>query len=186
MTQESWDCVSVLLIENRLPEDTPLFVSCSLSCSLYCCCQKHEGWQWWTLSETTRDQHLCSSDSSKFQKAKTKRSTHALYTGRPTFLGLACVFYFLNPSKLHLWSKIHCRLSPITTISNLSCTWSRRSDSRGKLHLFAKDFRILPLRAWQSDRESRDTAWFQLTAFTSAAAKDPYVAPQSDSNEWSN
>lgn len=135
MTQESWDCVSVLLIENRLPEDTPLFVSCSLSCSLYCCCQKHEGWQWWTLSETTRDQHLCSSDNSKFQKAKTKRSTHALYTGRPTFLGLACVFYFLNPSKLHLWSKIHCRFSPITTISNLSCTWSRRSDSRGKLHL---------------------------------------------------
>lgn len=137
MTQERWDCVSVLLIENRLPEDTPLFVSCSLSCSLYCCCQKHQGWQWWTLWDNKRPTPLFLWQL-KVSESKDEAINTCFIHWKANFFRTCMCVYFLNPSKLHLWSKIHCRFSPITTISNLSCTWSRQSDSRGKLHLLQR------------------------------------------------
>lgn len=69
-------------------------------------------------------------------KDKATLDQHMLHTLKDQLFCSTCMYiYFLHPSKLHLWSKIHCRFSPTTTISNLSHTWSRQSDPHGKLHL---------------------------------------------------
>lgn len=52
---------------------------------------------------------------------------------------------------------------------------------------FENEFRILLLRTWKKFiQNSSDTDPAEVSASTSVTAKDPYVAPQSDNNEWSN
>lgn len=67
-----------------------------------------------------------------------------------------------------------------------SRTRSRRADRRQKSDLCELNHNSASLRVEQFDQEASDAEPAEVTAFASAAAKDPDVAPQSDNNEWSN
>lgn len=67
-----------------------------------------------------------------------------------------------------------------------SQTWSPRSYRRKKSDLYELNHNSICLRMEQFDQKESDTDPAEVTAFASAAAKDPYAAPQSDNNEWSN
>lgn len=119
-------------------------------------------------------------------KDKATLDQHMLHTLKDQlFLALTCIFIFYTPQSYTCDLKFIADFHPLPPFLN-SLILEVGNLTRVGNSTFANYFTILPLRTWKFDQKSCDTTASEVTAFTSAAAKDPYVAPQSHNNEWSN